>query len=175
MSADTSPVVVLVGPPGAGKTTVGEVLAARLGVAFVDTDQVVERETGRTIADIFIEDGEEAFRALEVAAVGAALEGEGVVALGGGAVLSEETRARLAGHRVVYLEVGVDDASRRTGLNAARPLLRLGNPRATWVKLLAARRPLYEEVATVVVATDGRAPEDVAAEIETRLAGSGDE
>lgn len=165
------PVAVLVGPPGAGKTTVGELLAERLGVAFRDADHDIEAAVGKPISEIFVDDGEEAFRALEVEAVAAALAGhDGILALGGGAVLSPVTRARLDGHRVVYLEVGLSDAVTRVGLARDRPVIAL-NPRATLRHLLDQRRPLYTEVAVVTVATDGRTPEEVADEVVKHLEG----
>jgi shikimate kinase len=164
------PVAVLVGAPGAGKTTVGQLLAERLGVTLRDTDADVEAATGMVVADIFIEKGEDAFRAAEQAAVAAALaEHPGVLALGGGAVLAPATRAALAGHVVVYLEVELADAARRVGLARDRPLL-IEAPRARLAALLRERRPLYEEVATLVVATTGRAPADVVDEIAARIA-----
>lgn len=168
--ADTTPVAVLVGPPGAGKTTVGRLLAERLGVVFRDVDHDIEASTGKPIADIFVDDGEEVFRALEIAAVTAALGAhDGVLALGGGAVLAAATRERLRGHRVVYLEVGLAEAVRRVGLAKDRPVLTL-NPRATLRHLLDARRPLYEAVAAVTVATDARTPEDITIEVAARIA-----
>ncbi|WP_406256842.1 shikimate kinase [Streptomyces nigra] len=155
------PVVVLVGPMGVGKSTVGGLMAERLGVGYRDTDDDIVAEQGRTISEIFVDDGEAAFRAMEKQAVRRALEEhDGVLALGGGAVLDAGTRALLAGQRVVYLSMDVEEAVKRTGLNAARPLLAV-NPRKQWRELMEARRPLYEEVATVVVATDGRTPEEV--------------
>jgi shikimate kinase len=160
-----SPVCVLVGPPGAGKSTVGEALAAALGVGFRDTDADIAAMAGKPIPEIFIDEGEEHFRALERAAVAQALASfDGVLALGGGAILAEENRAALAGHTVVYLSVELPDAIRRVGLGVGRPLLAM-NPRATLKYLLDQRRPLYEQVATITVATDGRTPDQVVEEI----------
>lgn len=156
-----APVVVLVGPMGVGKSTVGQLLADRLGVGYRDTDDDIVAEQGRTIAEIFVDEGEPAFRAIEKQAVQRALtEHDGVLALGGGSILDEDTRALLAGQRVVYLSMDVEEAVKRTGLNAARPLLAV-NPRKQWRDLMEARRHLYEGVATAVVATDGRTPEEV--------------
>jgi len=170
--ADTSTVAaaVLIGPPGAGKSTVGPLLAAELGVGFTDTDAEVERVAGKPVGDIFVEDGEPAFRDLERAAVARALaEANGVVAVGGGAVLDPRTQARLAGHRVVYLETGFAAAAKRVGLAQARPLL-IGNPRATLKILLDQRIPVYRRLATITVGTDDREPADIVGEIAGRLA-----
>ncbi|MBY8848113.1 shikimate kinase [Saccharothrix longispora] len=157
-----SPRFVVLGPPGAGKTTVGRLLAERLGVAFRDTDDDVVAAAGKPISDIFTTDGEPAFRALEEQAVAAGLaDHDGVLALGGGAVLSAATRERLAGHTVVFLGVGTAEGVRRTGLSTARPLLAGVNPRSTFKALLDARLPLYREVATIEVLTDDLDPERV--------------
>ncbi|MFF4687652.1 shikimate kinase [Streptomyces sp. NPDC001307] len=146
---------------GVGKSTVGRLLAERLGLGYRDTDEDIVAAEGRSIAEIFVDEGEPAFRAIEKRAVHRALaEHEGVLALGGGAILDADTRALLAGRRVVYLSMDVEEAVKRTGLNMARPLLAV-NPRRQWRDLMEARRHLYEEVATVVVATDGRSPEEV--------------
>ncbi|MFF4342129.1 shikimate kinase [Kitasatospora sp. NPDC001540] len=162
MSASATPAVVLVGPPGSGKSTVGRVLADRLGLPFRDTDADVEQAAGKPIPEIFIDEGEPHFRQLERDAVRAATTGHtGVLALGGGAVTAEETRALLAPLPVVFLEVALGDAVKRVGLDAPRPLLAV-NPRARWRELMEARRPLYLEVATAVVDTEGRTPEQVA-------------
>jgi shikimate kinase len=162
--------IVLIGPMGAGKTTVGSLVAARLGTTVRDTDHDVEATTGRAISEIFVDDGEAAFRALERAAVAEALAThDGVLALGGGAVLDPGTRELLAGHDVVFLRVGLADAVKRVGLGVGRPLL-LGNVRARIKTLLDERSPVYESVATLVVDTDGRSPEDVAEEIVAALA-----
>jgi shikimate kinase len=166
----TRPWVVLVGPPGAGKSTVGRLLAQQHALPFRDTDADVEAAAGTTVSDIFVEQGEQAFRRLERSAVGTALaEHTGVLALGGGAVLDETTRAALSGHRVAFLDVTIDDAARRIGFNRDRPLL-LGNPRAQWRKLMAERRPVYAAVATITVDTDGRSPQQVADDLTAALA-----
>jgi shikimate kinase len=165
-----SPKAIVIGPPGSGKTTVGALLAERFGVAFRDTDHDVEAVAGKPIGEIFIDDGEEHFRGLERAAVHEALAAhEGVVAVGGGAVLDAETQAELAGLPVVYLEVGLSDAIKRVGLASARPLLVL-NPRSQFRKLMEERRPIYEGLASVQVKTDDRDPADIVDEIVKGLA-----
>ncbi|MFB4307746.1 shikimate kinase [Actinomadura sp. GTD37] len=163
------PKAVIIGPPGSGKTTIGGALAARLGVALRDTDADVEAAAGKPVGEIFIDDGEERFRELERAAVRAALAGhEGVVALGGGAVLAAETQELLGGHTVVYLKVGLSEAIKRVGLASARPLLVL-NPRSQMRKLLEERLPVYERLGTVSVDTDGRDADDIVEEIAKAL------
>ena len=150
-----SPAVVLIGPPGAGKSSVARLLADRLGLPSRDIDADVERGAGRTISDIFVDDGEATFRELEHAAVLDALAGfDGVLAVGGGAVLDPRSQQALAGHRVVFLDVRITDAARRIGLNRDRPLL-IGNPRAQWTMMMDARRPVYQQLAGARVATDG--------------------
>jgi shikimate kinase len=167
------PRAVLVGPMGAGKTTVGELLAEAWGVALRDTDRDVEASEGRPISDIFVDAGEEYFRAREREAVLAALaEHDGVLSLGGGAVLDADTREALRGHRVVFLKVGLADAVKRVGLGTGRPLL-LGNVRSRVKALLDERLPVYLGVADVVVDTDGRTPAQVVTEIEAALAQEG--
>ncbi|GAA5077033.1 hypothetical protein GCM10023319_13910 [Nocardia iowensis] len=154
-----APRVVLVGPPGAGKSTIGRKLAKELGVELYDTDAGIERETGRTIPEIFATDGEPEFRRIEEQVVRRAILAErGVVSLGGGAVLSKETRALLRNRTVVYLEISVGEGLRRTGASTNRPLLNGADPAAKYRELMRKRRPLYREVATVRVRTDGRSP-----------------
>jgi shikimate kinase len=147
---------------GVGKSTVGELLGEWLGCPYRDTDADIVAAQGRPIADIFVDEGEPRFRELERQAVHAAVaEHSGVLALGGGAILDESTRALLAPLPVVYLSMDVEEAVKRTGLNTARPLLAV-NPRRQWRELMEARRHLYTEVARVVVPTDDRTPEEVA-------------
>ena len=152
--------VVLVGAPGSGKSTVGALLAERLGIPFTDVDAVIEQRTGRSIAAIFADDGEPAFRTLEEQVTAELLDRPGVLSLGGGAVLSPTTRAALRGRRVVWLQVSAATAVQRVGLNEARPLL-LGNVRGRLIRLLAERTPLYAEVSTERVETDSHPPEEV--------------
>jgi shikimate kinase len=156
-----APVVVLIGSPGAGKTSVGRRVADALGVPFVDTDTLVEAQAGMSVSDIFVSLGEDEFRRLEAEVVARAVrEQDGVVSLGGGAVMREETREVLADQRVVWLRVSAADAANRVGLNTARPLL-LGNVRATLASLLEQRNPVYAEVASSVVDTSGRSVREV--------------
>ncbi len=169
VTAAGRPRVVLIGPPGSGKTTVGQEVASLLGLSLHDTDRAIEQEAGRSISEIFVEDGEVTFRALERRVVQASLAGhEGVLSLGGGSVLDEDTQRLLAGHTVVYLQVGIADAAKRVGFDRSRPLLAL-QPRAAWVRLMEQRRGIYERLAVHCVDTAGRTPQDIAAEIVTLL------
>lgn len=163
------PLVVLVGPPGSGKSTVAGLVGLRLGASVRDTDTDVERAVGISISDIFIDCGEVRFRELEREAVVRALdEHPGVLALGGGAVMDPLTEESLRGHRVMFLDVGLSDAARRIGLNSSRPLL-VGNPRAQWLRLMERRRPVYERVAKATVSTDGLEPHAVADAVVAQL------
>ncbi len=170
----SSPLVVLVGPPASGKTTVGTALAEALGAVFRDTDHDVEATSGSSVADLFVSQGEPYFRVLEEQAVAAALAGhDGVLALGGGAVTSAATRELLVaygrtGGTVVWLDVDLPSAAKRVGLSRDRPILGV-NPRAMLRQMLETRAPLYGEVATLTVHTGGRTPEDVVAEVLAAL------
>ena len=159
--------LVIVGAPGAGKSSVGKRVARGWNAPFIDTDRLIETRAGKSVSDIFVTDGEAVFRDLEASAVADALaDHNAVVSLGGGSVLSADTRELLLAEPVVWLRVGIGEATKRVGLTTARPLL-LGNVRGTLIRLLDERTPLYEEVATWTVDTDGRSLEDIVAEVET--------
>ena len=161
-----SPHIILIGPPGAGKTSVAKALSKRIGKRFVDTDALVEKKSGKRISEIFLEEGEPRFRELEREAVIEALSGdEEIVSLGGGAILDESIRKEIAtSGQVIFLDVSISNAAPRVGFNRERPLL-VGNPRAQWLALMEKRRPLYEELATTTISTDNKKPEDVVTEI----------
>lgn len=165
-----SPVCVLIGPPGSGKSSVGRALAEQLATTFKDTDEVIKDQTGKTIAEIFIEDGEPYFRDLEVQTVANEIaQHEGVLALGGGAVMRSETASALAGQNVVFLDVSLPQATKRVGMSANRPLL-LGNVRSKMKTMLDERRPVYESLAKITINTDEKTVAEVASEIATALA-----
>jgi len=154
---------VLIGPPGAGKSSIGKNLAKRMNRTFIDTDEMVEKRSGKKISEIFLEDGEQQFRALEKESVLEALQQpDSVISLGGGAVLDTDTQAVLREmNRVVYLEVSISNAAPRIGFNRDRPLL-LGNPRQQWLALMEHRKPIYESLAKYLVSTDNRKVNEVA-------------
>ena len=165
-----APIVVFVGAPGAGKTAVGEQVARRMNLQFTDTDIETEKHAGTSITDIFVDEGEAGFRRRERDAVVAALgEGSGVVALGGGAVVDDDTRADLSPLTVVWLQVGATEAAKRAGISGPRPML-LGNVRTTWLGQLREREELYREVATHEVDTNRRSADEVAQEVVELLA-----
>jgi shikimate kinase len=171
-------VVVLIGPPSAGKSSVGALLAVELGVPFADTDDLVAAAAGKPVGDIFVDDGEAVFRELERAAVerglesaapaGASSPGGGVLALGSGAVLDPDVRRMIAGRPVVYLETSFAAVAKRTGMDRPRVVIP-GNPRGMLRAMLEERRPVYAELATITVPTDDMAPEEVAADLAKRL------
>jgi shikimate kinase len=169
----SGPAAILVGPPGSGKTTVGSLLAKLLGVGFTDTDSLVEQEVGKPVSDIFVEDGEAAFRSVESSVVRQAVQSQrGVIAVGGGAIMNPATARLLAGQPVVYLETGFAAVARRSGIAGPHPPLP-GNPRSKLRQLLEERRPRYAELAWLTVATDDLEPQDIAAQIAAALATSG--
>ena len=166
--------IVLIGPPTAGKSSVGELLARDLGVPFADTDALVAKAAGKPVGDIFVEDGELVFRELERGAVASGLEAVkrdgGVLALGSGAVLDPDVRRMLGNQLIVYLEVESATVVKRAGLDRPRVVIP-GNPRGRLRAMLDERRPVYAELATFTVSTDDLAPEEVAADIAGRLGG----
>ena len=158
--------LVLIGPPGSGKSSVAKSLAKKTGKRYVDTDKVIEEREGKPITEIFLEDGEEHFRTVESEVVLQTLQGEDeIVALGGGSILSEVVREELKKFSlIIYLEVSISNAAPRVGFNRERPLL-LGNPRAQWLALMEIRRPIYESLATFKVSTDNKKPDQVTSDI----------
>lgn len=165
------PPIILIGPPGAGKTSVGKALAKKLSLNFLDSDKVVEEKSGKSIPEIFITDGEPAFREMERAAVIDLIENQdGVIALGGGSVMDLEVSKRLLPMaNVVFLDVSISNAAPRVGFNRDRPLL-LGNPRQQWITLMEKRRSTYEALAKARVSTDNKKPVEVVEEIVKELA-----
>jgi shikimate kinase len=163
--------VVLIGPPSAGKSSIGTLLAARLGLPFADTDALVARAAGKPVGDIFVEDGELIFREMERGATASGLEalGEGgVLALGSGAILDPDVRRMISRHLVVYLEAGFTTVAKRTGIDRPRVVIP-GNPRGRLRVMLDERRPVYAELAAITVSTDDMAPQEVAADLAGRL------
>jgi len=162
-----APRVILIGPMGSGKTTIGKLIAKRLDIAFRDTDQVVEEETGRTVSDIFLEDGEDAFRLLEKGVLRNELLSDGtVLALGGGAPISMDAQSalRAIASPVVYLDISLATVAPRIGFNRDRPLL-LHNPRGQWQTLMEARRPIYESIADTVIDVNTKSENEIVDEI----------
>ena len=162
-----APRVILIGPMGSGKTTIGQLIAKRLDIAFRDTDQVVEEETGRTVSDIFLEDGEDAFRLLEKGVLRNELLSDGtVLALGGGAPISMDAQSalRAIASPVVYLDISLATVAPRIGFNRDRPLL-LHNPRGQWQTLMEVRRPIYESIADTVIDVNTKSENEIVDEI----------
>ena len=161
--------IVLVGVPGAGKTTVGKLLAKNMGIDFFDSDQVIESRAGKSVSDIFTQDGEPAFRKLEHDVIVELLDSNNVVlALGGGSLGNDETRAKVKDATTVWLVAGLAQAVDRVGMNRNRPLL-LGNVRGQLADLMAAREPFYKEVAAIAVDTSKLIPSEVVTEIVSEL------
>ena len=163
--------VVLIGPPGAGKSTIGKALAKEIATEFIDSDSEIERITGKKISDIFVEEGEAVFRKTEVEVVTALLDGfEGVIALGGGAPINTQIQEALTGvdYPVIFIDVSISQAANRIGINKDRPLL-LINPRQQWMNLMSERRPIYEKLASQTVNSDSQKPHEVAKLISEKL------
>jgi shikimate kinase len=148
--------IVLIGPPGAGKSTVGKVLAEQLSLEFLDTDSLIEQSTGKSITDIFVVDGEQAFRAIEFQMLKTVLEKvDAIISLGGGAPISDEAQKLISDTdcQVIFLDISLSTAAPRVGFNRDRPLL-LGNPRAQWQALSDQRRPIYEFLSDQTIKVD---------------------
>lgn len=163
--------IVLIGPPGAGKTSIGKALSKELGLAFIDSDAEIERISGKTISEIFVDQGEEVFRKTEVETVTRILaEFEGVVALGGGAPINPEIQKVLLNseYPVIFIDVSISQAANRIGFNKDRPLLMI-NPRQQWLHLMSERRPIYEKLATITVSSDNSKPAEVAKTITEKI------
>ena len=162
------PNLVLIGPPGAGKSSIGRQLSRALNLSFTDTDSLIEVKTGKKISEIFVEDGEPFFRKLERDIVLETLENqEGVIALGGGSILDSDVADKLKSmkEKIIYLDVSISNAAPRVGFNKDRPLLAV-NPRQQWLALMEKRKPIYERLAGMKVSTDNRKPSEVVKEIE---------
>jgi shikimate kinase len=159
--------IILIGPPGAGKSTIGHSLAKKLKVKFADTDSLIEAKLDKKISDIFVDLGEPVFRTEELIVLAEVLQSDnGVISLGGGAPISPQAQELLrnSGAIVIFLDISLGKAAARVGFNRDRPLL-LGNPRAQWNELMNSRRPIYESLATAVVQVDDRSVNEICADI----------
>ena len=158
--------IILIGPPGSGKSSVGKELANLMKLPHIDTDSLIETKVGKRISDIFLEDGESKFREIEREVVLQSLNLESaVISLGGGSVLDSEVAEKLRHEsNVIYLEVSISNAAPRVGFNADRPLL-VANPRQQWLKLMEARKSIYEELGSKQISTDNRKPKEIAKEL----------
>ncbi|MEY3636747.1 MAG: hypothetical protein RL147_1176 [Actinomycetota bacterium] len=159
--------IVFIGPPGSGKSTVGRSMAKRLNRKFIDTDSLIEEKSKKKISEIFVDDGEDFFRNLELEALKEVLlVTDCILSLGGGAPIKEEAQALItsADVYVVFLDISLAAAAPRVGFNRDRPLL-LGNPRAQWQALNEIRRPIYEKLATLSIKVDDMSVDQIVGEI----------
>jgi shikimate kinase len=159
--------IILIGPPGAGKSTIGHSLAKKMQVKFADTDALIEAKLEKKISDIFVDLGEPVFRTEELIVLAEVLQSDnGVISLGGGAPISPQAQELLRGSGaiVIFLDISLGKAAARVGFNRDRPLL-LGNPRAQWNELMSSRRPIYESLATAIIPVDDRSVNEICADI----------
>lgn len=162
-----APKLVLMGPMGAGKTTVGQEVAERLSLNFADTDALIEADQGKSVSEIFVEDGEPHFRLVEESIVIDALLSEtGVLSLGGGSVMNEEVAKALKSSpaKKVFLDISLAAVSPRVGFDSARPLLMV-NPRQKWAELMNLRRPTYESLADLTIEVSEKSVPEIAEQI----------
>lgn len=162
-----APRVILIGPMGSGKTTIGQLLAAQWNIPFRDTDHVIEEMSGKSVSDIFLEDGEDEFRILEKKVLRQELlSDETVLALGGGAPISIDAQSalRAIASPVIYLDVSLATVAPRIGFNRDRPLL-LHNPRGQWQTLMEARRPIYEAIADTIIDVNDKSESEIVSQI----------
>lgn len=158
-----APRVILIGPMGSGKTTIGSLIAQKLNLEFRDTDQIIEREEGKTVSQIFLDEGEDAFRVIEKRVLRQELLTDGtVLSLGGGAPISIDAQSALraiASH-ILFLDISLSTVAPRIGFNRDRPLL-LNNPRGQWQTLMEARRPIYQAIADTTINVDDKSEEEI--------------
>jgi len=161
------PRLILIGPMGSGKTTIGKLIATHLNLPFRDTDQVIEEESGKSVSEIFLEDGEDSFRAIEKSVLRKELlSDDTILALGGGAPMSIDAQSalRAIASPVIYFDISLSSVAPRIGFNRDRPLL-LNNPRGQWELLMQERRPIYESIADTVIDVNGKSEMDIVDEI----------
>ena len=159
--------IVLIGPPGSGKSTVGKALARRLKRSFFDTDSMIEEKSQKKIGEIFVDEGEDAFRNLEYIVLQQVLQlPDCVISLGGGAPIKEQSQELITASNVfvVFLDISLAAAAPRVGFNRDRPLL-LGNPRAQWQALNEIRKPIYHSLATLSIKVDDMKVEEIVSQI----------
>lgn len=158
-----APRVILIGPMGSGKTTIGSLLAQRLGLSFRDTDHLIEEQEEKTVSQIFLDQGEDAFRAIEKRVLREELLTDGtVLSLGGGAPISLDAQSalRAIASPIIFLDISLSTVAPRIGFNRDRPLL-LNNPRGQWQTLMEARRPIYEAIADTIINVDDKSEDEI--------------